>query len=200
MNDNVKGEALKWIFPSIENRTVGNRTVNNDNFCFRIEKAKEQYKLPAVSKDKIKELVNKFLKSLEMEAISNSEYLPRKVTDRNIGRRINYSKIWNDNKPEQAEKEDIVWIKFVETKEGENRHISVIGVGCDISFSDDTKKSTSSGQILKELNLEWDDKEILIFPLKNIPVGLKRSDIESGIGNYLIYNKVPILDFYSHNF
>lgn len=196
MDDNVKGKALKWIFPSIDNRTV-----NNDSFCFRLEKAKEQYELPAVSKDEIKELVNKFLKSLKMEAISNPEYLPRKVTDRTIGiRRINYSKIWNDNMPKQTEKEDIVWIKFVETKEGKNRHISVVGVGCDISFTDNTKNTTSSGKILKELNLEWDDKEILIFPLKNIPAGLKRSDIESGIGNYLIDNGVPILDFYSHNF
>lgn len=38
---------------------------------------------------------------------------------------------------------------------------------------------------------------VLIFPLVNIPDGLDRSDIESGIGNYLISKNVPILDFYS---
>lgn len=196
MDNNVKEKALKWIFPSIENRTV-----NNDGFCFRLEKAREQYELPAVSKDDIKRLVNDFLLSLNMKVISNPEYSPRKVEDRAIGiRRINYSKIWDDNKPEQAEKEDIVWIKFVEAKEEKDRYISVVGVGCDISFTDNTKNTTSSGKIIKELDLEWDDKEMFIFPLKNIPAGLKRSDIESGIGNYLIDNGVPILDFYSHNF
>lgn len=114
MDDNVKHEALKWIFPSIENRSV-----KCNGFCFRIEKAREQYKLPAISTDDIKRLVNEFLKSLNMEVIANPEYLPRKVVDRTVGiRRINYSEIWDKNKPEQAEKEDIVWIKFVEAKKG----------------------------------------------------------------------------------
>lgn len=196
MDDNVKHEALKWIFPSIDNRSV-----NGNGFCFRLEKAREQYELPAVSTENIKRLVNEFLKSLNMEVIANPEYLPRKVMDRAVGiRRINYSDIWNKNKPEQAEKEDVVWIKFVEAKKEKDRYISVVGVGCDISFTDYTKNTTSSGKIIKELGLDWDDTEILIFPLKNIPEGLKRSDIESGIGNYLIDKGVPILDFYSHIF
>ena len=29
---------------------------------------------------------------------------------------------------------------------------------------------------------------------------MRPSDIESGIGNYLIDNDVPILDYYSHNY
>ena len=88
-----------------------------------------------------------------------------------------------------------MWIKFAT-----DGRISVVGVGCDISFTDYAKKNTSAGRIINELGLDWNDDEVLIFPLKNIPEGLKRSDIESGIGNYLISKKVPILDFYSHNF
>lgn len=196
MDDNVKRNALKWIFPSIENRMV-----NNADFCFRIEKAKEQYDLPAVSQKQIVKYVNEFLMSLNMIVVDNPEYSPRKVKDRTTGiRRINYSKIWDDNKPTQAEKEDIVRIKFVREKGEKDRYISVVGVGCDISFTNNTQNTTSSGKIINELELEWDDEEMLIFPLKNIPAGLKRSDIESGIGNYLADKGVPILDFYSHNY
>lgn len=65
MDDNVKREALKWIFPSIDNRSV-----NCNGFCFRIEKAREQYKLPAVSTDDIKRLVNEFLIPLCVQAVS----------------------------------------------------------------------------------------------------------------------------------
>ena len=70
-------------------------------------------------------------------------------------------------------------------------------------FTDYDKNYTTAGRINKSLGLEWDDSEVLIFPL-NIPSKiqgvLNRSDIESGIGNYLISKGVPILDFYSHNY
>lgn len=197
MDNTIKQSALNWIFPSI-----GSRMINKDDFCFRIEKAREQFGLPACPEKKIIGYVNEFLTALGMACVKDPEYFPRKVDKRLLGiRRINYSNIWTKNKPYQVEKEDIVWIKFVENKDNpNNRHICVVGVGCDISFTEHTKKNTSSGKILDELKLEWDDNEILIFPLMNIPLGLKRSDIESGIGNYLISKGVPILDFYSHNF
>lgn len=66
---------------------------------------------------------------------------------------------------------------------------------------DYAKNNTTAGLINQYLNLEWDDSEVLIFSLNDIrDRELNRSDIESGIGNYLISKGVPILDFYSHNY
>lgn len=93
-------------------------------------------------------------------------------------------------------KENIVWMKFKL-----NGCISVIGAGGDIYFTPKTKERTSAGKINTYLNQKWDEESVLVFPL----IGLEksdydRSDIESGIGNYLIANEIPILDFYSHNY
>lgn len=181
MNDK---EYLKWIMPSIRNRSVSIEDING-NFNFRIEKAKEQNILPKVSREQIIEHVNDFLISIGMEKVSEPRIKPMKREKR----RIEYGKINNENR------EDIVWIKF-----SNNNRISVIGTGCDISFSDYAKNNTTAGLINQSLGLEWDESEILIFPLYNIKYELNRSDIESGIGNYLISKGVPILDFYSHNY
>lgn len=63
MNDK---EYLKWIMPSIRNRSVSIEDING-NFNFRIEKAKEQNILPKVSREQIIEHVNDFLISIGME-------------------------------------------------------------------------------------------------------------------------------------
>ena len=137
-------------------------------------------------KEKIVNYVNEFLSTIMgMEPIAHPYYEPRKTK----ARRIDYAKINPENK------ENIVWIKFTE-----DGFISGIGTGCDIYFTDETKKRTTAGRINKKLNLNWDETVVLIFPLINIPDGLNRSDVESGIGNYLISKGVPILDFYSHNY
>lgn len=177
--------------PSIKNRAKS----GDGSFDFRVEKAKEQYKMgiekkipsnKAEHKKEIVNYVNEFLSSvMGMESIKDPYYTPKKTKER----RIEYSKINTENK------ENIVWIKFVE-----NGLISVIGTGCDIYFTDATKKRTTSGRINEKLKLNWDETIVLIFPLKNIPDGLYRSDIESGIGNYLISKGIPILDFYSHDY
>lgn len=57
-----------------------------------------------------------------------------------------------------------------------------------------------SGIIVHHVNKSWEEAFVLVFPLKNIKNDLTRSDIERGIGNYLIVKGVPILDFYSHNY
>lgn len=177
-------EYLKWIMPSIKNRTVSTDNLNG-KFNFRIEKAKEQHKLPVVEREDIIKYVNDFLYSIGMEKSVDPVIKPKKTEKR----RIDYSKINKENK------EDIVWIKFTN-----DNYISVIGTGCDISFTEYAKNNTTAGLIIQSLDLEWDDSEVLIFPLNNIQDGLNRSDIESGIGNYLISQGVPILDFYSHNY
>lgn len=179
-------EYLKWIMPSIKTRTVS----DIEYFNFRIEKAKEQSKLSKVNREEIKKHVNDFLVFvMDMEKIDT----PCVDLKKQESRRISYSAI--KKKYKQKDKDDIIWIKF--TTDG---FISVIGTGCDIYFTDYAKKNTTAGRILQSLNKEWDDSSVFIFPLINIPKGLNRSDIESGIGNYLISKGVPILDFYSHNY
>lgn len=56
----------------------------------------------------------------------------------------------------------------------------------------------SSGIIIHKLGKQWDESFVLIFPLKNIPQGYGRGDVERAVGNLLIEKGVPILDFYSH--
>ena len=192
-------EQLQYIQPSIANRAVPHKTAENKATPpLRVEKAREQLEMKRVSKKTIKTLVNKYLALIGMPGCDSPEVHPAgKTGDRG---RIRYSEIYEKNKDSgMADPRDIVWIKF-DKLEDESHIISVIGTGCDIFFTQKTRDTTASGRINEWLDLEWDDSEVFIFPLKNIPVGLTRNDIESGIGNYLISNKVPILDFYSHNY
>ena len=196
---------LKWIMPSIKNRTVP-QEIKGEQFNFRVTMAKEQLKLYEEEKNKwcnkhlelsekdwkgkhkkdIVAHVNYFLSSImNMKAVDNPYIKPKNTKER----RIEYSKI------NTIQKEDIVWIKF--TTSGV---ISVVGTACDIYFTDFAEKNTTAGRINQILNQKWDDTVVLVFPLVNIPDGLNRSDIESGIGNYLISQGVPILDYYSHNY
>lgn len=185
-------EYLKWIMPSMKNRSVKNSK-------FRFEKAMEQAEIAVEqinnkelpSLDKITEYVNEFLKCIGMEQVE-----PRTE--------INYSEIWQSNKQNNMkEKDDIVWIKLTT-----NDVIGVIGTSCDIflDFPNDREKFSTSDKIVeyvaknKHKDFGWATEKVLIFPLCNIPEGLNRSDIESGIGNYLIHKNVPILDYYSHNY
>lgn len=86
---------------------------------------------------------------------------------------------------------DIVWLKF--TKSG---HLGVVGKSFDINYD----YNYSSGKLIKQENEEWDESFVLIFPLTpEILKERKNGDIELAIGNYLILNKVPIIDYYSHN-
>lgn len=142
--------------------------------------------MDCVNPTKIIKLVNEYLDSLHMLPIENPQKEPK---DREL-RRFDYAKYKKIYK--LKDKRDIVWIKFTKNKQ----HIGVIGTGCDINFN----YNTTSGKIISYLNETWYEKNVLIFPLINIPDGLNRSDIESGIGNYLISKNIPILDFYSHNF
>lgn len=126
---------------------------------------------------------------------------------------VDYKKIKNDYSLKNEK--DIVWMKF--TTSG---YPGVVAVSNDINFDvpnntseydlkvevwdpyEKCKKSewkhNSSGIIIHKLREQWDDSFVLVFPLKNIPYGYSRHDIEKAIGNYLIKKNVPILDFYSH--
>ncbi|MBU0278827.1 hypothetical protein [Gemella sp. zg-1178] len=103
---------------------------------------------------------------------------------------------------------DIVWMKF--TKEG---CLGVVACSNDINFDipknakqydekdiyDKRKwKYNTSGIIIHQLKQEWNENFVLLFPLEKIPKDYNRLHIEWAVGNYLIENKIPILDLYSH--
>lgn len=58
-----------------------------------------------------------------------------------------------------------------------------------------------SGKLVKSINEEWDSTFVLIFPLtKELLVKYNKDSIERAVGNYLIDNGVPIIDYFSHNY
>lgn len=175
----INADSLKWIIPSKEHSSISEN-------CIRYLKAEQQYDMDTVEDEKIISLVNQYLTSLNMPSIHNPKVIPK---TREL-RRFDYAGYKRDYK--MVDKRDIVWMKFTMKK----HHIGVIGTSCDINFNLDT----TSGKIISHLKESWNEAYVLIFPLVNIPKGLNRSDIESGIGNCLISNNIPILDFYSHNY
>lgn len=188
---------LQYIVPSIKHRRVLGKEdlrvkmANEQLLKFQRQQAKQQNK----DKEDIVGLVNTFLKKIgiEIKPGFNNVVKVKSTKETNKGR-VSYFAI--KQQTGISSKEDIVWIKF-----NKNGCISVVGVGCDIYFTSKTKETTSSGKINKYLKQEWDEESVLVFPLIGLDkLELDRSDIESGIGNYLIANDIPILDYYSHNY
>lgn len=191
VDEKILNAALKWIQPSIKGRSISETGIS-----FRMEKAKEQYDIARkiiFNEKEMIDCVNDFLDEIGINIIKNPKYPLKECKTR----RISYSKIREEYK---NKKDDIIWIKLSTTKNKKTKIISVIGTSEDIFFTEYTKKNTVSGKINLKLGLEWIEDYVYIFPLVNIPFYLTRSDIESGIGNYLIYKGFPILDFYSHNY
>lgn len=173
---------------------------------FRLKKAEEQANLKPVEIEKIVGYINHFLELLKMGKVEFPIM---------NGKNINYQKIKTDNGLQ--DEGDIVWLKF--TTDG---YIGVVATSNDINFDVPKSKGeynekikvynkwdgkekrlwahTTSGIIVHHVKKSWDESFVLVFPLKNIPDGLTRHDVERAIGNYLIDNGVPILDFYSHNY
>ena len=138
----INADNLKWIIPSKEHSTTSEN-------CIRYIKAGQQYNMNTVDDEVIIQLINQYLCSLCIPAVSNPKVIPKA---REL-RRFDYASY-----------------------------------------------DTTSGKIISHLGESWDESYVFIFPLYNIPEELNRSDIESGIGNYLIANNIPIIDFYSHNY
>lgn len=172
----------------------------------RFLKAKEQAAKPTVAVEVIAQHVNDFLQKMGMKPIENPIYSLNDIKiEANIPK-IDYKNIqkqFNLNS-----KSDIVWIKF--TQDG---YVGVVAVSNDINFdypasSDAYNEKTTSGKwlhftsgiLIHKLNKKWDTSFVLLFPLANIPKPYTRGDIETAIGNYLIAQNIPIIDFYSHNY
>ena len=165
---------------------------------FRIDKARKQTTFNSVPVEIISEYVNEFLELADMLKIEN----PTFELD---GSEIDYDEIKEQYKLKDVK--DIVWLRF--TKDGD---LTTVAVSNDINFimpKDETEyndvengkwKYPTASIIVHKLGKRYDESFVLLFPLVNIPDGLTSHDIETGIGNYLIEQGVPILDFYSHNY
>ncbi len=166
----------------------------------RIDKAIEQYnkaKSCKITKNDIAKHVKDFLSLLGFRDPKSVIIRPEDV---------DYNKLVEDYG--LNDKRDIVWMKF-----SKEQYLCTVACSNDINVDAVPKngdineknekgrgfKYNTSAVIMHELELEWDE-EVMIIPLTCIPDGLSRGDIETGIGNYLIAQGVPILDYYSHNY
>lgn len=163
---------------------------------YRLKKAEEESKKNPVSVNEISDLIISFLNGIEIETTNQPIYenpLP-----------FDYQGMKEEFKLD--DERNIVWIKF--TTDG---YIGVVAISNDINFNYPTSESdydekdkngkwtfNTSGILIRKLNKFWDESFVLVFPLVNIPYGYKRGDIEEAVGNFLINNNIPILDYYSH--
>lgn len=171
----------------------------------RYNKAVMQSKMEPVPVEEIIEIIKKFLSDIGITTSENP------VMNNPLS--INYRKIKEQYQLEDPG--DIVWLKF--TQDG---YLGVVATSNDINFNipkrkDDYDKKhkvfntytqkyeeqwdfNTSGILVHKLKKSWDKSFVLLFPLKGITPEYKRGDIERAIGNLLIKNNVPILDYYSH--
>lgn len=86
---------------------------------------------------------------------------------------------------------DFIWLKFTK-----DNYLGVVAAGYDFNFS----KTNRSGKYVKSVGKEWNEELIIVFPISEYPDGRTRSDIERALGNYIIDQNIPIIDFFSHNY
>ena len=196
------------------------RSIHNKYDNTRINKAIEQSNLPPVPISKVISYVNELLELIKLKNGIKSKTVQVKTIELDkvnqfiidngiITINCNWDlPVYDENKKEYTywdskydiiKKEfnlkypnDIVWIKF--TTDG---HVGVVAKSFDINFD----YTTTSGKLVKKVNHEWNTSFVLLFPLTHdILNQYTKESIETAIGNYLIEKKVPIIDFYSHNY
>ena len=196
------------------NHRGGKRSVHYEQ-TERFDKAEEQLNKAPKTVDEIINLTNSFLQSNGLKPVDNPKFTSFSVDNSDktvVGKnndkledKINdhFGLVKNPlNKPSH-----VIWMKFAK-----NGQLGVVAASNDYNFdippSSDVYNETTNGNgwkyatsgiILHKLNLEWDESFLLIFPLQDIEDSWLK-DIETGMGNFLIENDVPIVDFYSHMF
>ena len=190
----------------------------------RFDKAEEQLNKAPKTVDEIINLTNSFLQSNGLKPVDNPKFTSFSVGNGRQGYRtvvgINDGELENKINDHFGlvenplnDSKHVIWMKFAK-----NGQLGVVAAGNDYNFdippSSDVYNETNNGKrkckcnkwkyatsgiILHKLNLEWDESFLLIFPLQGIEDS-QRKDIEEGVGNFLIENDVPIIDFYSHIF
>ena len=161
----------------------------------RIKKANNEQSKPAVSVEKIEELLDSCLKDNGIEG--------KIIRFEDDVKKINYKEIMRNY--ETNEEGHLIWIEFVTSG-----HIAVVGAGKDIGFP--RNKNVGTWRILSSLeNAEWDETKVIVIPIKGLEsihrkkngdyiknILRCRDGIEYFIGDYLIDNDVPILNYYQH--
>lgn len=151
----------------------------------RKEKASEQKDIAAITVENV------------LNILIDSNYPVIKIEKPKERGSIKYSKIVEDY--DIKTKKNLIWIKFAMKKNdcSDKRYVGVVGAGYDINRR--WKYTHMSGRIVHHVNLEWDYSVVLIIPVKTSDIKA-RDDYEKEIGNLLIEKKVPIIDYYSHDF
>lgn len=192
----------------------------NENGEERTEMARKQVTLQPVQRDTVFKYINEFLNKLVDKSISllksDSIVLEGKKEDiigHGIWIRDTFE--WEPQSPKwpylsKDEKytiiqkrfnlksqKDLVWLKFTE-----DGYAGVVADSSDINYS----YTNTAGRLLSVVKKTWDTSNLFIFPItsamtmkNNKHKCITRKQIETGIGKYLIYKGVPIIDFYSHN-
>jgi hypothetical protein len=195
------------------------RGINHKTDTIRRDDARDQSTLPPVSYSKIFEYVNEFIEMIRVESNYNTPItqcqtllLDNKaqiildngiiakdlnweasVYDKDLKKYIHWDPKYDIIKNHFMLKypKNIIWLKF--TTQG---HLGVVAKSFDINFD----YNNTSGKLVELVGEEWDSSFVFIFPMTP-EILFKRtlSDMELGIGQYLISKNVPIIDFYSHN-
>lgn len=182
----------------------------------RFEKAQEQLKAPAVKIDDIIQWTNEFISLYGIDKYDGDNFI--EICNDNIDI-AKFNKNTMHNYEGITSCNDLVWMKFAKDK-NKQLYLGVVACSNDVNFdippkSEDydipgrivngkikTWKYNTSGILIHSCDLEWEKSFILAFPLLGLKMGREgtrqRHDIETGIGNYLIMNNVPIIDYYSH--
>lgn len=197
-----------WVDPDASYCKDGKRywqSVHGNSYV-RYNKALEESKKNVVPIETIIKYVNELLKAVGIPSVNNPIMNPSEVDYQSLKKEF-----------ELDDERDIIWIKFTNCG-----FIGVVATSNDINFdippcnsaydekvrkyNEYSKKDecvwkyNSSGILLHKLEMEWDESFILVFPLKKLKENCTytRHDIEMAIGNYLIEQNVPIIDYYSH--
>lgn len=206
-------DYYKYTHIDAKQKLIGKSASVHTSDSLRIQIAyKQQNPKNIVNKERIIALTVEFLQKsgywdrdnnlLEPYTILNPEIiLPKRKTKNKRIAKIDYAYI-KEHYHLNSEKH-LIWMKFTT-----NNYLGVVARSNDVNFeippnecNDESElhKYISSGVILHKLREEWDETYVLIFPIPNVG-DYEMSDIECGIGQYLIEKNVPILDYYSHTF
>ena len=174
------------------------QAVNEKYLTNRVRKAKEQMSLKPAEVSRVIRLTNEILAADGIQEIQNpvirGKALEKFTSADNTTRKEAYEAV--KNRFGMASVKHLLWLRF--TQDG---HLATVAASDDINFGRENK----SYDIIHTCGLEWDTSFILLFPITPITgryqlQANERDELETAVGNYLIANGVPIIDYYSHNY
>lgn len=173
------------------------QAVNEEYPTKRVRKAKEQMNLKPVEVSRVIRLTNEILAADGIQEIQNPI-----IQGKDLEKIISANKTTKKEAYEaikirfgMASVKHLLWLRF--TKDG---HLGTVAASDDINFG----MESNSSKIINACGLkEWDTSFILLFPITPITgrhqlQANERDELETAVGNYLITNGVPIIDYYSH--